>query len=53
MLQCNAVLVDVMPRIRETLASSYFNTVCTKIGTEVLQRFVCVVISWNVPFPFL
>lgn len=37
---CNAVLVDSIPKIRDSLSSSYFNSVCNKISSEILQRCV-------------
>lgn len=34
----NAVLIDTIPKIRDSLSSSYFNNLCTKIASEILQR---------------
>jgi vacuolar protein sorting-associated protein 53 len=36
----NAVLAEAIPKIRDSLSSSYFNNLCNKIATEVLQRYV-------------
>lgn len=36
----NAVLLDAIPRIRESLSTSYFNNYCTKLATEILGRFL-------------
>lgn len=36
----NAVLVDAIPRIRESLSPSYFNNYCTKLATEILARYI-------------
>ena len=35
---CNAVLLETIPKIRNSLSSSYFSNLCTKLATEVLQR---------------
>jgi hypothetical protein len=35
---CNAVLVDAIPKIRETLSASYFTNLCNKIASEILAR---------------
>lgn len=35
----SAVVVEAIPNIRANLASSYFNNFCTKLATEILQRF--------------
>ncbi len=34
----NAVLLDAVPKIRDSLSPSYFNNYCTKLATEILQR---------------
>lgn len=34
----NAVIVDMIPKIRSSLSASYFNNVCTKVASEALQR---------------
>jgi hypothetical protein len=34
------VLAEAIPKIRDSLSSSYFNNLCNKIATEVLQRYV-------------
>lgn len=34
----NGVLIDAIPKIRESLTPSYFNNYCTKLATEILQR---------------
>lgn len=39
---CNAVLVEAIPKIRETLSGSYFTNLCNKIATEILARCVLV-----------
>lgn len=36
---CNAVLVDAIPKIRETLSASYFTNLCNKIASEILARW--------------
>ena len=40
-LQMGVVLTDFVPKIREFLSSSYFNTFCTRLATEMLQRYIC------------
>jgi len=35
---CNAVLIETMPKIRSSLSTSYFNNLCNKLATEILQR---------------
>lgn len=35
----NSILVDAMPKIKSALSSTYFNNMCNKVATEVLQRF--------------
>ena len=35
---CNAVLLETIPKIRNSLSGSYFSNLCTKLATEVLQR---------------
>eukprot|EP00981_Chlorochromonas_danica_P000477 scaffold98_cov248-Ochromonas_danica.AAC.18 len=35
----NSVLVDAIPKIKNALSSSYFNNFCTKLATEILQRY--------------
>ena len=37
-LQFNVILVDIVPKIRESLSGAYFNTFCTKLASEILQR---------------
>lgn len=34
----NAVLMDTIPKIRDSLSKSYFNNFCTKLATEVLAK---------------
>ena len=34
----NGVLLEAIPKIRQSLSPSYFNNVCNKIATEILQR---------------
>jgi hypothetical protein len=41
--QFSAVLVDAMTRIREALSSSYLTNFCSRLASEVLQRFLDVV----------
>jgi hypothetical protein len=38
-LQINNTLLEAVPKIRETLASTYFNTFCTKVATEILHKY--------------
>ncbi len=38
--QMNNVLQDVMPRVRENLSATYFKNLCTKLATELLQRYM-------------
>eukprot|EP01039_Chlorochromonas_danica_P021362 gene21362-26307_t len=33
------ILVEAIPVVRANLASSYFNNFCTKLATEIIQRF--------------
>lgn len=40
LLQMGVVLTDFVPKIREFLSASYFNTFCTRLATEMLQRYV-------------
>ena len=41
--QFSGVLVDAMTRIREALSSSYLTNFCSRLASEVLQRFLDVV----------
>jgi len=41
--QFGAVLVDAMTRIREALSSSYLTNFCSKLATEVLQKYLDVI----------
>jgi hypothetical protein len=34
----NAILIELIPNLRSTLSSSYFNNFCTKLATEMMQR---------------
>lgn len=45
--QFHSVLLDVIPKIRESLASSYFNTFCTKLATEILQRLAVSIFCYS------
>lgn len=36
----NAVLTEAIPNIRKSLSPSYFSNFCTKLATEILQRYV-------------
>ena len=52
MHDCNAVLMETIPKIRNSLSSSYFSNLCTKLATEVLQRYdqscrPCVFVALN------
>jgi hypothetical protein len=38
-LQINSALGESIPKIREALNSTYFNTFCTKVANEILQRY--------------
>jgi len=40
---CNSVLMDALPKIRESLAESYFKTFCTKLASEILTRYLEVI----------
>ena len=40
---CNAALTEATARIRESLAESYFRIFCTKLATDVLQRYLDVI----------
>lgn len=42
---CNSVLMDALPKIRESLAEAYFKTFCTKIASEILQRYLDVIMK--------
>jgi hypothetical protein len=37
-LQMDAVLKDLIPKIRECLSSTYFNSLCTRLATEILLK---------------
>ena len=41
---CNSVLVEAVPKVREALTESYFRTFCTKVASEVLQRYLDVIL---------
>jgi len=34
----NGVLLEAVPKIRQSLSASYFSNVCNKIASEILQR---------------
>jgi hypothetical protein len=36
----NSVLLEVIPKIRDSLSKSYYSNFCTKFGTEVLARYL-------------
>lgn len=40
----SAVLVEVIPNVRNSLSSSYFNNFCTRLATEILQKFQDVIL---------
>jgi hypothetical protein len=39
---CNGVLIESIPKIRASLSTSYFNNLCNKLATEILQRSQCI-----------
>jgi len=41
---CSSVLVEAVPKVREALTESYFRTFCTKVASEVLQRYLDVIL---------
>jgi hypothetical protein len=38
-LQFHRPLVDFVPKVRQDLTGSYFNSFCTKVATELLERY--------------
>eukprot|EP01038_Epipyxis_sp_PR26KG_P011126 gene11126-14933_t len=41
----HAVLAEMMPKIKETLSTSYFNNFCTKLASEVLQKYLDIILK--------
>eukprot|EP01032_Pedospumella_encystans_P018155 gene18155-20675_t len=41
----NGVLLEAIPKIRQSLSPSYFNNVCNKIASEILQRYLDVILK--------
>lgn len=38
-LQFHKILLDFIPKVRQDLTTSYFNSFCTKVATELLERY--------------
>ncbi len=41
----NGSIAELVPKIRESLASSYYNSFCTKIATELLTKYLDVIMK--------
>lgn len=41
----NTILTDVMPKIHESLTASYYNNFCTKLATEILGKYLDVIMK--------
>ena len=41
----NGTITELVPKIRESLASSYYNSFCTKMATELLTKYLDVIMK--------